>query len=628
MCGICGFAPFDAQRKPDERLIWRMCAPLISRGPDDAGVFTGGGVGLGHRRLSVIDLQTGSQPMSDASGRYTIVFNGEIYNYEALRRDLAKRHSFLTTSDTEVLLYGLIDGGVEFLGKTNGMFAFGLWDAKERSLLIGRDRFGVKPLYFATAAGQGLLFASEASAIEASNLMSNAIDRQTLALFLAWSYIPNDRSIFIGVEKLPAGSWLKWSGGRIERGVWWDLSAKWQSAQANAIDRSAQEWREEFGRLLSDAVKIRLKSDVPLGAFLSGGLDSAAIAALMKRHTAQVNTFTIAFADKSHNEAPLARQSAEAIGTTHREQLVNVSGADRLLSIAATLDEPFADTSIVPTHALCQTAKQFVTVALSGDGADELLGGYVTHQADAIYGRVSLLPSAMLKASRWAVNLLPDNHRKLNAAFKLKQFFAAYPRPAAQAHACWRLLFYPDALGSLLLDFDRSLNIFASFEAAYDEAQLLPSLDRFLFVDYKTWLIGDVLTKSDRAGMRHGLEVRSPYMDYRLFELCAAMPASLKRHGRASKVVLREFVREILPPFVTSRPKRGFNAPVAQWLCNEWRDISETAFQSGAVESAGLSSEFVGKLWREHKSGAKNHGFRLFNILSYLLWRSARKESQ
>jgi asparagine synthase (glutamine-hydrolysing) len=628
VCGICGIALRDSGATPSESelkaAIERACDKLITRGNDERGVLAEPerGIALGHQRLSVIDLETGTQPMRDASGRWTIVFNGEIYNYEELRPILQRRgYVFRTKSDTEVLLYGLADRGVEFLSEANGMFAFALWDGLNRELLLGRDRFGVKPLYYAECA-EGLTFASEAAAIEATGFVSGAIDQQAAALFLALSYIPGEQSIFSEIKRLGAGEWLRFRSGKIQRGKWWNLVEEWRSGATRTAAKPAAEWKDEFAALLSDAVKIRLKSDVPIGAFLSGGVDSATIAALMKRHSANVNTFTMRFSDKSHDESALAAQTAAALKTMHSEDLADASSADRLIKLAQNLDEPFADTSIIPTSALCEAAKKRVTVALSGDGADELLGGYVTNGADRLYARISRLPPPLVRMARAAVNLLPDDRRKVSAIFKLKQFFAAYPRGSAEAHGCWRLIFYPDALreltGSALTD------PLAPTLQAWNEGEGLNTLDRFLFVDYKTWLEDDILFKADRASMRFGLESRAPFLDYRLFNLCAAMPPELKWRDGKGKIILREVAAELLPPFVLSRPKRGFNAPVASWLTDAWRGIAEESFRADRVESAGLNPRFVSALWSDHLRRRKNNGFALFNVLMFLLWKGVR----
>jgi len=627
MCGICGYVA-GPERTPDAEIIAAMCGMLAHRGPDARGIYTDAGIGLGHQRLKVIDLATGDQPMSDTTGRYYLVFNGEVYNYRELRDELTASGSvFRTQSDTEVLLYGLIRHGLDFLRRVNGMFALALWDKAERTLTLVRDRFGVKPLYWLHTPALGLVFASEASVIPASSLCPPEIDRSALGLYLALSYIPGEQSIFRNVKRLLPGQWLRYTHGKSPAtGVWWNLSDEWRLSMENGKAADGQ-WAEAFLSILEDAVRQRLHSDVPLGAFLSGGIDSSTIAALMKRQGAAVRTYTMAFKDKSYNEAEQARETALAIGTEHFEGLADISSADGILDIARRLDEPFADTSVIPTDALCKMAREHVTVALSGDGADELLAGYVTLQADALYQYARHMPGFLFRPLRRLINALPDNHGKVNTVFRLKQFASAYPRDSADAHASWRLLFDRENLGRIFPEETGLLNPFEPFRAAWNESEGLSELDRMLFVDYKTWFVDDILVKADRASMGHGLELRSPFLDYRLFALCAGMPARYKRTLRQGKIILRHTARNLLPGFVLAHPKTGFNAPVAGWLCNEWRDVAEDVFSPSSVTAGGLEPRTVAKLWQEHASGKRNHGFQLFALLMYLLWHRSLTDS-
>ena len=596
-----------------------MCQSLVHRGPDYSGIYTAPGVGLGHRRLKVIDLPADRQPMTDSSGRYTLALDGEIYSYAELRQALAQAgYVFSSRSGTEVLLYGLIDHGLDFLHRVNGMFAFALWDDREKELLLVRDRFGVKPLYWAVWEG-GLVFASEASSIMASGFLPPVLNQASRSLFLALSYIPGENSIFAGVKRLPPGSWLRFSAGRgLQTGTWWEAIEYWRRGREAGL--SITDWRTAFRDILEDAVSSRMVSDVPLGVLLSGGLDSAVVAALMRRAGPEVNAFTMAFADPSHNEAPQAKATAKALDLRYFEELADLSAPEALADLAASLDEPFADTSIIPIDALCRLARRQATVVLSGDGADELLAGYITLQADEIYGRLLKFPPGLVLGLRRLVNLLPDSRRKVNIVFRLKQFLAAYPRDEAMAHASWRLLFYPEALRELFPETDDVADVFSPFLKAWDEAADLPRLDRLLYVDYKTWLPDDILVKTDRASMRHGLELRSPFLDYRLFNLCAGLPAGFKRNGGQGKMILRQYAAALLPRCVLHRPKRGFNTPVADWLSGSWRGLAEQEFTMASLEGCGLRPEPVRKMWAEHLRERKNHGFQLFNIIMYCLW--------
>jgi asparagine synthase (glutamine-hydrolysing) len=619
MCGICGFFKNKNKTEVSKAKINAMCSALKRRGPDGEGVYVDQDIGLGHRRLKVIDLTTGGQPMSDTSGRYVIVFNGEIYNYRDLKQDLcAKGYVLRSSSDTEVLLYGLIEHGVDFLKRVNGMFAFALWDKRERQLTLARDRFGVKPLYYAILPGNGIAFGSELSAVLVSCSNHWQINQKALGLYLGLSYIPGRDSIMEGIQRLPPGQVLsvRYEGSPI-LSTWWDLASIWKAkALSGGFDSRTP---DEFLHLLDDAVKSRLVSDVPLGAFLSGGIDSSTIVGLMRRHASELKTFTVAFEEASYDESSLARESAQYFGSTHYEDRVNTSDPELLIKIVNELDEPFADTSLLPTYALCGAARKHVTVALSGDGGDELLAGYITLHADSLYPYVRRMPRFIVSLLKTAVSLIPDNQKKVNFVFKVKQFLAAYPLLPSDAHAWWRMLLTSQQMQDLLCQADVP-DLFAPFRAAWSEVDGLPDLERCLYVDYKTWLVDDILFKVDRASMNHGLEVRSPFLDYRLVEFCAGLSWDWKRSGSVGKVLLRKVAREILPHEVLTRKKSGFNAPVSVWLDTVWRDLCNATFTKEQITKAGLSSKYVTRLWEEHRSKRADHGYRLFSILVYLLW--------
>lgn len=620
MCGICGWVLGDPRDSVDRKALQRMCAAIQHRGPDEAGIFIVPGMGFGHQRLKIIDLVSGQQPMIDAGERHALVFNGEIYNYRELRESLVSEGCvFATESDTEVLFQGLIRHGLDFVPKLNGMFAFAFWDTAKREVVLVRDRFGIKPLYWSLQEHMGLVFASEASALKASGLLDCELAPESMALFLGLSYIPGEHSIYKGVNRLMPGCWLRYSASTgMTTGKWWDLASEWENGGGET--GSVRDWEERFLALLSDAVKIRLQSDVPLGAFLSSGVDSSTIVALMKAHSPATCAFTMAFQDASHDESALARETAHWLGVRQYIESADLNATDVLLELARQLDEPFADTSIIPTYILCKNARKYVTVALTGDGADELLGGYVTLQADALYARLRLLPDPLLSLMHRTVEKLPETHKKLDTAYKLKQFFRAFPRPPEEAHASWRMLFQPEVLAKVVSREEAAQDIFSPFLAAWHESQALRPLDRFLYVDYKTWLADDILIKADRASMLHALELRSPFLDWRLFRLCAGMPAELKRKGRNGKIILKRIAQRLLPPCILKRPKQGFNAPVAGWLQTQWRDLAEEYLRPARLEPAGLNPKIVSTLWREHRSGKRNHGFRLFALLMYLLW--------
>jgi asparagine synthase (glutamine-hydrolysing) len=623
VCGICGLVFVDPERKPDAGLLAKMTRVLRSRGPDAESFVLEGGVGLGHRRLSVIDPDGGAQPMTDLSGRVTIVYNGEIYNFLELRDELRRAGlRFRTNSDTEVLLQGYLHWGIDVVPRLAGMFAFSLWDRRERTLWLVRDRLGVKPLYWANLSDGTLLFGSELSAVIASGMLPARLNRDALARYLALSYVIGSQSILEGVQRLPPASTLRWTPqGAPEVRNYWDLAAIWRERERQTLP--PEEGLASFGELLEVAVRQRLISDVPLGAFLSSGVDSNTVAALMRKIRPRVQTYSIGFKEASYDESEAARRCARSLGTEHTDEVVDLDDSNLLLEVVSRLDEPFADTSIVPTYALCRMARRHVTVALSGDGGDELLAGYMTHVADKIYGGVRRLPAPLVRTARTLLHSLPDSRRKVNLLFRLKQFARAYPRDPCDAHASWRMLV--DEAGSRALlglgPGDALPDPYAPFREAFQAASGLDPLSRFLYVDYKTWLADDILTKVDRASMSHGLEVRSPFLDHRLIELCAAVPSSQKLRGWRGKHLLRQFALGLTPRWVALGKKTGFNAPVSHWLTGAWREVTADAFDPASLRDTGfLDPRVVAHLLREHERGGKDHGLLLFTVLVFVLW--------
>lgn len=619
MCGICGYAL--PGHTPPESLLRDMCVPLARRGPDAEGVYCAPGIGLGHRRLTVLDTVGGAQPMRDPSGRFALICNGEIYNHRSVREDLeALGHVFHTRSDTEVLLHACMQWGQEALARCNGMFALAFWDAAEQRLLLARDRLGVKPLYWARCPRGGLLFASELTAVMAAGRLTGTLHIPALQGYLNLGYVLGEQSIMEGVFRLSPGHALTFRNGETRIRQWWNLADVWRNAPRP--ERSLEEHREAFQALLDDSVRLRLESDVPLGAFLSGGLDSCAVVAAMRQAAPDVCAFTMAFDDPNFNEGPQAERVARFLGVRHMAAVADAQAQAVLPSIATRLDEPFADTSIIPTYMLCAAAHRRITVALSGDGGDELLAGYVTLHADALFPWLRALPRPLARMLCGAAHLLPDIRGKVSFTYKLKQFLAAYPLKPQDAHAWWRMLFSGEQVARLLPGSAAHVaeRLFAPFRAAWAASEGLNMLDRFLYVDYMTWLPDDILFKADRASMRHGLEVRSPFLDYRLVTFCAGLPPECKRRGRHGKILLREATARRVPRDILAAPKRGFNAPVSHWLCGLWRDMAEEAFAQEALESCVIAPELIRRCWKEHASGHRDHGFRLFAVLMYMLW--------
>ena len=528
MCGICGIAFADRYRTVPIELLERMNATLRFRGPDAEGRHVDGGTGVGHRRLSVIDLSGRAQPMTDPSGRVTVTFNGESYNFRELRDELqAAGFQFLTASDTEVLLLGYLYWGEAVVERLLGMFAFGLWDRGQETLLLARDRLGVKPLYWAETAGRPRFrFRADHRGGQRNRPARLATARRWRlpgpGLRRGQRFDPRRRPAIAAGQRaaLAAGgaprNWVG-RGGRhlLEHG---------RTVGFLVGRRGRGDAVRQFAPLLEKAAWTGSPSDVPLGALLSGGIDSTLVVALIRRNRPQLSTFSIGFTSPASTKRAgrgwLPGNSARS--TT--QEIARCDSPDLLLHVARHQDEPFADTSILPTHVLCRMAREHVTVALSGDGGDELLAGYLTHSADQYHRWAARLPRLVVRALQAGLDLPPENRRKVNWLFKAKQFLAGAHLDACDAHAWWRMLSDYEQLGRLLGNpAELSPNVaFGPFRAAYAEAEPASPLDRMLYVDYKTYLVDDILVKVDRASMAYGLEVRSPLLDHRLVELCAS----------------------------------------------------------------------------------------------------------
>ncbi len=624
MCGICGMALSSPEQAPDPALLDEMTDSLAHRGPDGRGTWCAAHIGLGHRRLAVIGVDTGAQPMHDSARDLTVTFNGEIYNFRALRQELENQGAvFRTESDTEVLLRGYAAWGMEpLLSRLVGMFAFALWDGRERRLYLVRDRLGVKPLYWAEGADGDLYFASELRALRSAPVARHGLNEHALLHYLSLGYIIGEEAILQGVRQPAPGTMLTWSpGSPIEQRCYWDLAAIWTARQSSQ-DTIGAAAADEFNHLLDQAVGDRLESEVPLGAFLSGGLDSSLICARMLAQRSPLKTFSMGFEERSYSELPWAQLVAEELGTSHHDATVTCEDPALLLEVARHLDEPFADTSILPTYVLCREARQHLTVALSGDGGDELLAGYTTHAADRLHRVFHGVPKPLLAAARALAMQLPDQRSKVGPLFKMKQFIGGAHRNACDAHGWWRMLQSEEELRGLVSP-DLSLDSFdalASFRTAYDAVPTLNPLDRMLYVDYKTWLASDILVKVDRASMAHGLEVRSPFLDHRLVEFCAGLPPQEKLRGLRGKHLMRRVSRGHVPDGVIRRKKAGFNSPVSHWIAGPWKElVHDTLLSRDALPY--LRDGGVRAMLEAHQSGKRDHGYRLFALVMLSLWR-------
>lgn len=581
MCGIAGKTDWNNSDISILDTVKSMTDCLYHRGPDNGGLQKLAGVTFGHRRLSIIDLSVkGNQPMSTADGRYTCTYNGEVYNFIEIRRELEKlNYKFRSNSDTEVILYAFEKYGVDCFEKFNGMFAIAIWDSVKRELILARDRFGKKPLYYHFDKNKNVSFASELTALLRDKSISSKISYEALNCYLALGYILSPLTIYENIYKLEPSTYLRISGEgkKVEKVRYWDYS---DAFRVKTNDR-LNDIENKILYLLEESVKRRMISDVPVGAFLSGGVDSSSVVAIMKKfHKGELHTFSVGFDQKSYNELPDADRFAEFIGTKHHGLVCEVSdGLDFIKQAVEAYDEPFADNSLIPMIEVSKLASGYVTVVLSGDGADEIFAGYITYKADKYLGLAKPIP-ASLKKLMVTIGESGSNGKKLNWKYKQKQFFNGALHSPEKAHYLWRQFFSPEErqviMGDSMKDLINDTDPFYVFQKYYDRVKDLKPLDRNLYVDGMTWLPDDILVKVDRATMFSSIESRSPYLDPELVTYAASLPPELKMKGMQTKYILKRSLRKILPDFVLNKKKSGFNAPVGSWLGNTGSDEFKT----------------------------------------------------
>ncbi len=619
MCGIAGVVSRDpAARSPV--IVARMARAIAHRGPDDEAMECRADATLAVRRLAIIDIAGGRQPMSNEAGDVWAAQNGEIYNFAELRRALAERgHRFRTRSDTEVLPHAYEEWGDAFAARLHGMFAVGIWDERRRRLVMARDRFGKKPLVYAEFPG-GLAFASEIGALLAHPAVVRDVDVEAISDYLVLGYVPAPRTAFLRIRKLPPAHVLVYEQGAVVLQRYWSLPF------GPKLRIGFEEAAEEIRRLIDDAVRIRLVSDVPIGVFLSGGLDSSAVAAFMARHVGRpIKTFSIGFRDHGYDELRYARVVARAFGTEHHEFVVDANQAEDLPMLVRHLGEPFADSSIVPTHQVARITRESVKVALNGDGGDELFAGYDRYKAAAIArllvdGRPGPLVAALAGVAR-AIPLATYVPRPLSRA---RRFLAPLALEPESRYLAWTGHFVGNlrrqVLGERLRETDegeprRWLSGAIASSAAEDAA------DRFMAADILMGLPGDLLVKMDIATMAASLEARSPLLDHTLAEFVARLPAQYKLSVRTSKRLLRRAMRGVLPPEILGRGKMGFAAPVGHWLRGPLRPFLEEVVLSDAAAARGfVSAAGARRLFDEHVAGKADRGHLLWNLLMLELW--------
>jgi asparagine synthase (glutamine-hydrolysing) len=618
MCGIAGFVNHKGE-PADRDLLARMTATIAHRGPDGDGYFCEGPAGLGHRRLSIIDVEGGAQPMSNEDGTVWVTFNGEIYNDPELRSWLQSRgHVFQTSCDTESLVHLYEEHGPGFVRHLNGMFALAIWDIPRQRLTLARDRMGQKPLFYAENSRGSLLFGSEPKALLAHPEMPRRLDQNGLARYLFYEYIPHPHSIWEGMKKLPPAHILVREGGIST------VSRYWDSPEPLANSVPFAEASKRFWDDFRDAVGRHRRSDVPLGVFLSGGVDSSSVAAALAElePARNIRTFSIGFDDKSFDESDHARAVARHLGTDHHERTFSAETVMELLpEVAAWLDEPFGDASILPTHLLSRFARGEVTVALGGDGADELMAGYPTFAAERASALFRKLPKAARTLAGAAVNRLPVDHGNISLDFKLKQFLRGADEPSALAHQRWLGSFSGREISEILAN-RGGLDVEAEHLA---RATLLAPggdpLTRSLRLYQETYLPDDILAKVDRASMACGLEVRAPFLDASLVDEIQKLPGSFKYGKGTTKRLLKKAASERLPASILERPKKGFGIPVAKWLRGPLGPLMNSLLAPDRLKRQGLfDADAVARRIGEHQAGIRDHRKPLWTLLMFQLW--------
>ncbi|KMY68325.1 hypothetical protein AAU61_01100 [Desulfocarbo indianensis] len=625
MCGIAGFTHFNGSPNKAREWIDAMCLAQAHRGPDAEGAFIGSRCTLGHRRLSIIDLASGDQPMISADGSVRVVFNGEIYNFRELRAELAKQGGeFRTQSDTEVLIEGYRAWGVDFLSRLNGMFAFALWDSQRGGLLLARDRLGQKPLHYFVL-GNAIMFASEIKGLVAHPQVAatTGLDLAALLGYLSQEYVASPSCIWRGIRKLKPGHyiWLDQSGWS-ERPYWVLARAAAGQLVPNDMDQAA----ERFWELFLASVNRRLISDVPLGLFLSGGIDSCAVALAAKEAAGQeVRTFSIGFEEAGFDESACAALASQHIGTNHMaEKLSSKNVWEVLPKVLDKLDEPLADASILPTFLLSQFTRGYVTVALSGDGADEFLGGYPTFKAHVVARKLGRLGGGLVKAFLPIIDLLPVTHGNLNLSFKYKWFARGMDAPAGERLLAWLGAFNYQELESLVLPEILRASGLKNDPRTHLAGELkdFVGLGQLTQLYARTYLENDILVKLDRASMLNSLEVRSPFLDPHLICYLTALPDKFKLHPRlGGKALLKKALQGRLPRELLFRPKQGFGVPISSWLSGPLRSWAQDMLSPALLRRQGIFEPgYVQHLWKDHLSKRRDNRKLLWTLLMFQGW--------
>jgi len=616
MCGIAGFTG-GGNRSDLENMI----AAIKHRGPDNTGVFFVGDVGLAHARLSVIDLsERGHQPMFNDDKTIGIVFNGEIYNFKELRNELIKLgYKFKSDTDTEVIIYLYEEFGESCFERLNGMFAIGLYDFKQKKLILARDRMGEKPLYWSFFGGT-LMFASELRAIMEHRIFKKELNLDALNKYLTYEYVPTPHSIFKNVYKLEPASYLVYQNKEIKKIKFWEI-------EFNNSDISFDEAITQLDKKINESVKLRMVSDVPFGVFLSGGLDSSTIAYYAQKNSSRkIKTFSVNFEEKSFDESKYAKKVSDILGTEHYDQLLTAKNLIETLSTIDLIDEPIGDASIIPTYLLSKHARNYVTVALGGDGGDELFAGYPTFQADVLAGIYEKIPTLIKKIFlEKIIHKIPETDNNFNLGFRLKTFVKGLGGDKNYRHHRW--------LGSFTAEEKEKLfkrEIWNEIDAKKDFEEIDYYLKNIKAEDHRnktlglymrTYLMDEVLVKVDRASMKNSLEIRSPFLDPNLVELANSLPFSFKLKGFTTKYILKKLMEDKLPGSIVYRKKKGFGIPLSRWLRNELKEFCDGLLSEEKIKNQGLFNyDYIARLKQEHFDENKNNRKKLWTLMAFMIW--------
>ena len=618
MCGILAHVAFEPEARLPEGQLRALTGLLIHRGPDSEGFYLKGDAALGVRRLSIIDLQGGDQPIVSEDGRYVIVFNGEIYNYEALRLNLLRKgYRLKTKTDTEVLLYSFIDQGPACLSALNGMFAFAIWDERNQELFVARDHLGIKPLYY-TLDARRVMFCSELTPIDRSHLFTRRFNYHAISDYLSYWYICEPNTIFEGVYQLPPGTYAVIRRGEMRQERYWEVPS------GGETPIGFNDAADELLVLLEDAVRLRMRVDVPIGTFLSGGIDSGLVTALAAQHfPGRLKAFAIGFAEKSYSELEAAGHTASRHGVELVRTRIDAVTPSTLEAMFQAFDEPLGNASFVPTYLLAQAAREQVKVVLTGDGGDELFGGYPTYQApyyQAIYRKT---PAFLTALAASGIRRLPVSHDRISLDYRLKQLMSGIALPYQRAHVSWREVtplplqaqLFREAIWERLAPYDP----FSVAETYFEKAHALSVTNQLMFVDLQTYLLNDHLRKVDRMSMAHSLEARLPFLDHRLVEFAMRLPSAHKVTFFQTKKILKHAARGYLPKTVIHGPKRGLTAPIAAWLCAGLKTYVHDQLQGGLIEEL-FDRRTVQQILQEHDERRRDHSRLIWSLLALQGW--------